>query len=35
VEEREHPSHADSLLHGDFPVVYLLVHREHNGWQTK
>ena len=23
VEEREHPSHADSLIHGDWPVVCL------------
>jgi hypothetical protein len=29
VEERAHPSHANSLVHGDWPVVYLLVHREH------
>ena len=35
VEERAHPSHADSLIHGDWPVVYLLVHREHKWMSDK
>ena len=35
VEEREHPSHADSLIHGNGPVVYLLVHREHKWMADK